>query len=137
MQVQILIYQSIFRSYCFIKYHFILVTPADEYYIHTSCNSESRILRLVFQTNVRYNYMVINNQSIAGSKAPIHTSCKSESRIICLVFQTINFSKDVFQCKYTQSQDTLQRVKSRKSLLISQTLNLMIKLMKDDVMGVG
>ena len=41
----------------------------------------------------------------------------------------------MLQCKYTYSQDTLLSGKSCKSLLLSQTIYLMIKLMMEDVMG--
>ena len=40
----------------------------------------------------------------------------------------------MLQCKYTYSQDTLISGKSCKSLLLSQTIYLMIKLMMEDVM---
>ena len=40
----------------------------------------------------------------------------------------------MLQCKYTYSQDTLLSGKSCKSLLLSQTIYLMIKLMMEDVM---
>ena len=40
----------------------------------------------------------------------------------------------MLQCKYTYSQDTLLSGKSCKSLLLSQTIYLMIKLMTEDVM---
>ena len=39
----------------------------------------------------------------------------------------------MFQCKYSQSRDTWQREKLRESLLISQTIYLMTKLMMEYV----
>ena len=46
----------------------------------------------------------------------------------------VYFSKQMLQCKYTYSQDTLLSGKSCKSLLLSQTIYLTIKLMMEDVM---
>ena len=40
----------------------------------------------------------------------------------------------MLQCKYTYSEDTLLSGKSCKSLLLSQTIYLMIELMMEDVM---